>query len=107
MGTISTRTRKDGSKAFLAQITIKKEGAIVHREAETFDRKQAANAWIVKRDAELKRPGGLEQKEDPLLAAVIDRYVEESRNPVSGTKAQVLKTIKTSELGEIKCSHIT
>jgi hypothetical protein len=38
MGTISTRTRKDGSEAFLAQITVKKDGAIVHREAETFDR---------------------------------------------------------------------
>jgi hypothetical protein len=51
MGTISTRTRKDGSEAFLAQITVKKDGAIVLREAETFDRKQAANAWIVRREA--------------------------------------------------------
>ena len=54
MGTIIGRTCKDGSKAFTAQIVIKKGGAIVHREAETFDRKQAANAWIVKREAELK-----------------------------------------------------
>ena len=65
MGTIIGRTRKDGSKAFTAQIVIKKGGVIVHREAETFDRRQAANAWVVKREAELKRPGGLEQKEDP------------------------------------------
>jgi integrase len=107
VGTIIGRTRKDGSKAYIAQIVIKKGGAVLHREAETFDRKQAANAWIVKREAELKRPGGLEQKEDPILAAVIDRYVDESRNPVSGTKAQVLKTIKNSDLGEARCSHIT
>jgi integrase len=107
MGTIIGRTRKDGSKAFVAQIVIKKAGAILHREAETFDRKQAANAWIVKREAELKRPGGLEQKEDPTLSAVIDRYIAESRNPVLGTKAQVLKTIKSSDLGETKCSEIT
>lgn len=107
MGTIIGRTRKDGSKAFTAQIVIKKDGKIVHREAETFDRKQAANAWIVKREAELKRPGGLEQKEDPTLAAVIDRYIAESNNAVLGTKAQVLKTIKNSDLGEIKCSDLT
>ena len=100
-------TRKDGSKAFIAQIVIKKGGAIVHREAETFDRKQAANAWIVKREAELKRPGGLDHKEDPTLAAVIDRYIEESKNPVLGTKAQMLKAIKNSDLGETKCSEIT
>src|SRR4029453_11476467 len=107
MGTIIGRTRKDGSKAFTAQIVIKKGGAIVHREAQTFDRKQAANAWVVKREAELKRPGGLERKEDPPLSAVIDRYIAESKNVVLGTKAQVLRTIKNSDLGEIKCSDIT
>jgi integrase len=101
------RTRKDGSKAFTAQIVIKKGGAIVHREAETFDRKQTANAWIVKREAELKRPGGLQRKEDPTLAGAIDRYIAESKNPVLGTKAQVLKTIKNTDQGEIKCSDIT
>jgi integrase len=107
MGTIIGRTRKDDSKAFLAQITIKKAGVIVHRESETFERKPAANAWIVKREAELKRPGGLEQKEEPPLSAVIDRYIAESRNAVLGTKAQVLKSIKNSDLGDTKCSEIT
>ena len=107
MGTIIGRTRKDGSKAFTAQIVIKKNGAVVHREAQTFDRKQAANAWTVKREAELKAPGGLERKEDPPLSAVIDRYIVESKNVVLGTKAQVLKTIKNSDLGETKCSDIT
>ena len=61
MGSIIERSRQDGSKGFTAQIVIKKGGTIVHREAQTFDRKQAANAWVVKREAELKRPGGLEQ----------------------------------------------
>lgn len=107
MGTIIGRTRKDGSKAFTAQIVIKKGGVVAHREAQTFDRKQAANAWIVKREAELKAPGGLEQKEDPTLSAVIDRYIAESKNIVLGTKAQVLKAIKNSDLGEMKCSEIT
>jgi integrase len=107
MGTIIGRTRKDGSRAFVAQIVIKKGGAIAHREAQTFERKQAANAWMVKREAELKSPGGLERKEDPILSAVIDRYIAESKNPVLGTKAQVLKAIKNSDLGEIKCSQIT
>jgi integrase len=107
MGTIIGRSRKDGSKSFTAQIVIKKDGVIIHREAQTFDRKPAANAWIVKREAELKRPGGLERKEDPTLAAVIDRYIGESKNVVHGTKAQVFKTLKNSDLGEIKCSEIT
>jgi hypothetical protein len=62
---------------------------------------------MVKREAELKSPGGLERKEDPILSDVIDRYIAESKNPVLGTKAQVLKAIKNSDLGEIKCSQIT
>jgi hypothetical protein len=81
MGTIIGRSRKDGSKSFIAEIVIKKGGAIVHREAETFDRKQTANAWIVKREAELKRPGGLERNEDPTLSAVIDRRCFASNGP--------------------------
>jgi integrase len=40
------------------------------------------------------------------LAEVIDRYIAESKSAVLGTKAQVLKTIKNSELGETKCSEI-
>ncbi len=107
MGTIIGRTRKDGSMAFTAQIVIKKRGAIVHRESQSFERKQAANAWIVKREAELKRPDGLERKDDPTLSAVIDRYSAESKSAVTGTKAQVLKTIKNSDLSETKCSDIS
>jgi integrase len=107
MGTIIAKTRRDGSKAFTAQIVIKKGGATIHREAQTFDRKQAATAWIVRREGELKRPGGLEQKEDPLLSAVIDRYIAESKTAVLGTKAQVLKSIKNSDVGETKCSDVT
>ena len=43
MGTIVERRRKDGSKAFTAQIVLKKGAKIVRREAETFVRRQAAN----------------------------------------------------------------
>src|SRR5271170_995031 len=107
MGTIIERTRKDDSRAFTAQIVIKKSGRIVHREAQTFDRKQAANAWIVRREAELKRPGGLEQRDDPPLAVVIDRYIKESKSPISGSRAQMLNAIKSSDLGGVKCSEIT
>jgi hypothetical protein len=107
MGSIIERTRKDGSKAFIAQIVIKKAGAVVHREAQTFDRKQAANAWSVKREAELRSPGGLERKEDPSLSAVIDRYIAESKDAVLGTKAQVVRAIKNGDLGDTKCSEIT
>ena len=51
MGSIIGRTRKDGTMAYLAQILIKRKGKIVHRKSETFDRKQAAKAWLARREA--------------------------------------------------------
>jgi integrase len=105
MGTIVTRERQDGAKYYTAQIVIKQRGK-VHREARSFDRKQAANSWIVNREAELRKPGGLERKEDPKLADVIERYIAESQKRHGATKAQVLRTIKNNELAELKCSQI-
>ena len=75
MGTIIGRTRKDGTTAYLAQILLKRKGQIVHREAQTFDRKQAAKAWLARRETELSDPGAFDRKNDVKLADVIDRYV--------------------------------
>jgi hypothetical protein len=42
MGHIVPRKRKDGSIGYTAQIVLKRDGKVAHREAQTFDRKQAA-----------------------------------------------------------------
>jgi integrase len=107
MGTIIARKRRDGSTGFTAQILLKRKGVIVHREAQTFDRRQAAKAWISRRETELAAPGALDRPEDPTLAAVIDRYISESRRKIGRTKAQVLRTIKTYDIAEKRCSEIT
>ena len=63
-----------------AQLLVKRGGKILHREGRTFDRKQAAAAWLEKRETELARPNALERIKatDPTLASVIDQYTEES-----------------------------
>ncbi|MBV9981863.1 tyrosine-type recombinase/integrase [Bradyrhizobium sp.] len=109
MGTIIARKRKDGTTAHLAQLLIKRAGAIVHREAQTFDRKQAAAAWLEKREKELAKPGGLERLRapDPPLSDVIDRYTDESIKKIGRTKAQVLRAIKAYDIANKPCSEIT
>jgi integrase len=99
--------RTSGANYFTAQIVIKSKGTI-HREAQSFDRRQAANAWIVRREEELRRPGGLERagKDDPKLGAVIDRYLTESEKQPGRNKSNVLRTIKDCEIAELKCSQI-
>lgn len=108
MGTITSRKRKDGTTGYTAQIRIKRDGILVHTEAETFDRKPAAATWLKKREAELAEPGAIEKLKapDPTLADVIDQYLKESRREYGTTKKQVLRTIKNSNLGAMKCSEI-
>jgi integrase len=109
MGTIIPRKRKDGSVGYNAQLVVKRGGLILHRETRTFDRRQAASAWLERRETELARPGGLERvrAKDPTLALVIDQYVDESLKAIGRTKTQVLNAIKTYDIAEMRCSQIT
>ena len=109
MGTIIPRKRKSGSTGYHAQLLIKRKGAIVHRESRTFDRKQAAAAWLERRETELAKPGALEREKapDPALASVIDRYTEESVKDIGRTKTQVLRAIKRYDTANQQCSTIT
>lgn len=106
MGTIIARKRAGGTTGYTAQILRKKNGKIIFREAKTFDRKQAANAWLQRRETELAQPGGLERKEDPPLSKVIDRYIAESKRAIGRTKTQVLRKIKASPIAELICSKV-
>jgi len=108
MGTILARKRKDGTTGYTAQVLRKQKGKIVHREAKTFDRKAAAEAWIKKRETELAEPGALERAKAPdaTLADAIDRYILESRKAIGRTKAQVLRSIKGYDIADMDCAAI-
>lgn len=109
IATILTRKRKNGSLAFQAQIVIKRNGVIAHREQQTFDKKQAAFAWAEKRESELNKPGGVERAnaDDPTLADVIDVYIRDIGEAKLGkTKAQVLATTKGYPIAKMRCSAI-
>jgi integrase len=109
VGTIVQRKRNDGSTGYMAQVRVKQKGKVVHAETQTFDRKQAANAWIARRETELREPGALARINavDPTLGEVIDRYVDESKRAIGKTKTQVLRAIKIYDIAHLKCSAIT
>jgi integrase len=109
MGTIVSRRRKNGSTGHTAQIRIKRDGKIVFSEAQTFDRKPAAVAWLKKRETELAQPGAIEMAggDDPLLSAVIDRFLKESVKKMGRSKVACLNVIKAHHIGSLKCSQIT
>lgn len=110
MGTITARKSADGKKTrYTAQIRIKRDGKVVHTEASTWSDKKKAQAWIDKREEELKAPGGIERAKVPqvTLADVIDTYVAETVKAIGKTKAQVLRSIKSYDIADMKCEEIT
>lgn len=106
MASISERRRKDGTVAFMAQIVIKREGQIVHRENKTFDSRRKATGWAARREDELAQPDAIASRDNPTLAAVIDQYIAESRKAIGRTKQQVLQAIQADQIAQMSCSRI-
>lgn len=113
MGTIIKRRRKNGTIAWLAQISVMRQGKVLLRESQTFERRSTAAAWIENREETLARPGTLDalkaqpkSKKTPTLADAIDRYVHESNKRIGRTKTQVLKSIKTFDIADMHCDAI-
>lgn len=109
MGTIVPRKRKNNTTGFTAQIVIKRGGQIVHREARTFDRRQAAADWMERREKVLRETDGVAKakRPDATLEQAIGKYVEESLKEIGRTKAQVLNALKGYDIAKMNCADIT
>lgn len=110
MGTITERKRKDGTVAFMAQIVVKRDGKVAHRENKTFDRRPAARAWIKRREDRLSTDEGIEAarvKQAATLDDAIDQYIKDSEKAIGRTKTQVLRTIRTYKIADMHCADIT
>ncbi|RUM19288.1 hypothetical protein EFQ99_31460 [Rhizobium vallis] len=92
----------------MANIRINRDG-VIYKESQTFDRKAAANGWIIKREDELNQPGAIERLSKPqaTLADAIDKYIETSLKAIGRTKAQVLAKIKDFPIAGKLCEKIT
>jgi len=108
MGTIVARKRKNGTTAYMAKIILKREGKVVYRESETFERKPAAVAWMANRETALAQPGAIERASRPTktLADAIDAYTA-SNQAMGRTKEQVLRSLRATTLARKACEAIT
>ena len=110
MATIRARKRTDGSISYTAQIRLFRDGAQVYQESQTFARKQAAQAWVRKREAELDQPGAIERanRQGATVKEMIDRYLIEMEKvrPLGKTKLATLKAISESNLGKLNDQDI-
>lgn len=107
MASIIERKKKDGTSSFLAQIVIKRDGKILHRENKTFSKRREATAWGHHREEELAEPGAVEELriEDPLLSEVILQYEREAKH-LGRTKSSVLRLLRDTKIAKMRCSEI-
>lgn len=105
MATIRTRKKADGSTGYLVQIRIYREKVTVYQESQTFARKQAAVAWVKRRETKLSEPGAIERanRVGHTLKQMIDHYLVEAEKarPLGETKRRrtttwVSRSIPTS-----------
>lgn len=77
MATIRKRLRADGTASYTVQIRLAREGLQVYQESQTFARKQAAQAWARRREAELAQPGAIERlaRQSVSVKDMIDRQL--------------------------------
>lgn len=91
MGTIVERPRKKSGKAYMAKIILKREGKVIHRETETFDRRPAAAAWIAPHEDELSKSGAIEREAGDQRSAAIP-----ARLPAMKDAQKVLRRARQS-----------
>lgn len=111
MATIRARQKADGSVSYTAQIRIKKNGAQVYQESQTFARRKAAEAWAKRRESELAAPGAIERETriGVTLREMIERYLAEhdKTRPFGKTKETTLRRLAAGHLGELRDDQIT
>jgi len=90
LATIRARKKADGTVSYTVQIRLKKKGALVYQESQTFARKQAAQAWAKRRETELAEPGAIERanRGGHAVKDMIDRSLVEAEKarPLGNTK---------------------
>lgn len=110
MSSIIARPRRDGTIGYTAQIKIKRGGKVVFSQAQTFDREQAAKAWLVRKRRELAQPGAIEAAGRPEASATVGdaiaRYLDKSGASMGRTKIQALGALQDMPIASIRAADV-
>jgi integrase len=108
MASIKTYTTGKGDKRFCAEIVIRKNGKILHRESKTFKRATWANQWADQREAELKIHGIKGQGIELTIAELSAKYIEDYTGQVRMGRSKLadLKRLQTYPIAQIPASQL-
>jgi integrase len=112
VATIRTRERNDGSVAFLAEIRIKRDGSLVHRESRTFDRRALAEAWAESREkalAETESPiNGSRPVTSTTLRDLLKKYRKEISEvrPMGRSKSSSIRFLEKCDISRMDAREL-
>ena len=111
MGSLLTRRRKDGSLGYTAIIRVKRDGNTVLSESATFDRRQLANEWMRRREADIdqQRARGEPVGKGSTLTELLDWYGKDIKEltPWGRTKEADLKRLAGYEIAKKNILRLT
>lgn len=111
MGTITARRRSNGTTGYTAQIRLKRDGRLVHTEAETFGTKALAREWMTRRESELQaqRSRGEVVGRRMTIEQMIEWYQSRERpdKPWGRTKRADLARMKAGPLAGKRADQLT
>lgn len=76
MASIRKRKKKDGSISYYAEIVIKRNGEILHREGRTFLKLILAKTWAAKRELELQQQDVFSAPKKLIISELINEYLD-------------------------------
>lgn len=111
MGSIRIKKSKDGTPRYYAEIRITRQGFPYYRESANFGTKKLAQAWIAKREQELKDDpkllsGAKKIDSNLTVAEAIDRYINELGEGFGRSKMSALKLLKKFPIAKLPLSVI-
>jgi len=110
MGTITERKRAKGNVVYKAEIVIKKNKIILHRESKTFNDRAVAKKWIKIREGQLEKDTVYDKKKTAYIKDLINTYIEmyhTEDTPFGRSKLYDLDRIKNSPIAKIDAYELT
>ncbi len=112
MATIRTRQRRDGSLAYLSEVRIKRDGAVIHRESRTFDRRGQAIVWAENREKALAKERPVAKRpvrpKRETLRSFLRKYREEISEvrPMGRSKTSHIRFLEKCQIAKMTACEI-
>ncbi len=112
MPTIRPRRRRDGKLAYQAEVRIKRNGRLVHRESKTFSKRRLATDWALRLEGQLSKPDAVPKRKQLTLRGPLHRILLKYRKEVSGirpmgrSKSAHIKFLEKTSLANIDVADI-